>query len=53
MLPRPAGDDFSEVHPFADGNGRIARILMNAELSANRLQRVVVPLVHRDNYLQS
>ena len=22
----------SEVHPFADGNGRIARIMMNAEL---------------------
>jgi fido (protein-threonine AMPylation protein) len=43
----------SEVHPFADGNGRIARIFMNAELSANGLQRIVVPLVYRDNYLQS
>jgi hypothetical protein len=43
----------SEVHPFADGNGRIARILMNAALSANGLQRVVVPLAYRDNYLQS
>ena len=24
----------SEVHPFVDGNGRIARIMMNAELVA-------------------
>jgi len=22
----------SEVHPFLDGNGRIARVMMNAEL---------------------
>ena len=26
----------SEVHPFADGNGRVARIMMNAELVAAR-----------------
>ena len=24
----------SEVHPFTDGNGRVARVMMNAELSA-------------------
>ena len=24
----------SEVHPFVDGNGRVARVMMNAELSA-------------------
>ena len=24
----------SEVHPFADGNGRVARVMMNAELAA-------------------
>jgi hypothetical protein len=43
----------SEVHPFTDGNGRIARVIMNAELSAHRQQRIVIPLVYRDNYLQS
>ncbi len=41
-----------EVHPFTDGNGRVARILMNAELSAVGEQRIVIPIVYRDNYLQ-
>jgi Fic/DOC family len=41
-----------EVHPFADGNGRVARVLMNAELSAAGEQRIVIPIVYRDNYLQ-
>lgn len=40
-----------EVHPFTDGNGRIARIFMNAELSAVNQQRILVPLSYRDNYL--
>jgi hypothetical protein len=30
----------SEVHPFADGNGRIARIMMNAELVAAGEERI-------------
>lgn len=42
----------SEVHPFADGNGRVGRVLMNAELSAVGQQRIVIPLPYRDNYLQ-
>jgi hypothetical protein len=41
----------SEVHPFADGNGRVARIMMNAELVAARENRIVVPTVYRNNYL--
>lgn len=41
----------SEVHPFADGNGRLARIMMNAELVAGAEERVVVPTVFRSNYL--
>ncbi len=43
----------SEVHPFIDGNGRMARVLMNAELSAAGQQRVLVPTVYRLNYLQA
>ncbi len=41
----------SEVHPFADGNGRIARIMMNAEFVAGDQERIVVPTVYRDNYI--
>jgi len=41
----------SEVHPFADGNGRVARIFMNAELSAAGQQRILIPLSYREDYL--
>lgn len=43
----------SEVHPFADGNGRVARIMMNAELVAVGENRIIVPTVYRNNYLMS
>ncbi|MGC1166827.1 MAG: Fic family protein [Solirubrobacterales bacterium] len=42
----------SEVHPFTDGNGRVARVLMNADLTAVDLQRIVIPLCFRDDYMQ-
>lgn len=41
----------SEVHPFADGNGRTSRALFNAELSAAGECRVVIPLCFRTDYL--
>jgi hypothetical protein len=41
----------TEVHPFTDGNGRIARIMMNAELVAAGEVRIIVPTVYRNNYL--
>ena len=41
----------SEVHPFRDGNGRVARVMMNAELSVVDASRIVIPSVYRDEYM--
>ena len=41
----------AEVHPFTDGNGRVARVMMNAELSAVNEARIVIPTVFRNEYL--
>jgi hypothetical protein len=41
----------SEVHPFADGNGRLARVMMNAELISGGKRRIIVPTAYRDDYL--
>ncbi|MGH7502070.1 MAG: Fic family protein [Longimicrobiales bacterium] len=41
----------SEVHPFVDGNGRIARIMTNAELLAEGQHRIIIPTVYREDYL--
>ena len=54
-LPRAIYTMFliAEVHPFADGNGRVARVLMNAELSAVGECRVMVPMSYRDEYMSA
>jgi hypothetical protein len=41
----------SEVHPFDDGNGRVARVMMNTELVGGAQSRIIVPTVFRDDYL--
>lgn len=41
----------SEIHPFLDGNGRIARVMMNAELVKTNQTRIIIPTVYRDDYL--
>lgn len=41
----------SEVHPFTDGNGRLARLVMNAELSVVDSCRIIVPTLFREEYL--
>ncbi|MDE0578250.1 MAG: Fic family protein [bacterium] len=43
----------TEIHPFADGNGRVARVMMNAELSAVDAARIVIPSVYRSEYIAS
>jgi Fic family protein len=41
----------SEVHPFEDGNGRISRLMMNAELVSAGESKVLVPTVYRQDYI--
>lgn len=41
----------AEVHPFLDGNGRLGRVMMNAELVAAEETRVIIPSIYRNNYL--
>ncbi len=41
----------SEVHPFLDGNGRVSRVMMNAELSRAGKAKIIIPTVFRDDYM--
>jgi hypothetical protein len=41
----------SEIHPFLDGTGRIARVMMNAELVKEKQTKIIIPTVYRDDYL--
>jgi fido (protein-threonine AMPylation protein) len=43
----------SDVHPFVDGNGRIARVMMSAELVSAGQPTILIPTVYRDDYLQA
>lgn len=54
-LPRAAFLMFviSEVHPYSDGNGRVARALMNAALVAAERTRVIIPTGYREDYLRA
>lgn len=43
----------AEVHPFVDGNGRMARVMMNAELVRGGQSKIIVPTGFRGDYLTS
>ena len=43
----------SEIHPFTDGNGRISRVMMNAELVAADQSKIIIPTVFREDYLNA
>lgn len=42
---------FVRIHPFADGNGRMARMLANVPLMAGGHPEVEIPATARDRYL--
>jgi hypothetical protein len=41
----------TEVHPFMDGNGRTARLAMNAYLTQASVCRIIIPTAYREDYL--
>jgi hypothetical protein len=41
----------TEVHPFEDGNGRTARLSMNAYLTQASACRIIIPTAYREDYL--
>ncbi|MDA8291380.1 MAG: Fic family protein [Actinomycetota bacterium] len=43
----------AEVHPFTDGNGRLARVMMNAELETAGEVPITIHTVYRNNDLDA
>ncbi|MFC6943591.1 Fic family protein [Paraburkholderia dipogonis] len=41
----------AEVHPFADGNGRLSRLVMNAELSRCGRSRIIIPTLFHPQFV--
>ena len=44
---------FVYIHPYMDGNGRIARFLMNVMLASGGYPWTVIPVEQRDKYMDS
>lgn len=43
---------FAYIHPFRDGNGRIARLIMNTALIQDGFMLAVIPPILRHEYIQ-
>ncbi len=43
---------FLQIHPFIDGNGRVARELLNFILTKNDYPPIIISVEHREDYLK-
>lgn len=48
-----AHKEFVFIHPFVDGNGRVARLLMNLILLQEGYEIVIIPPIIRSKYIQA
>jgi hypothetical protein len=44
---------FVFIHPYMDGNGRMARFLMNAMLASGGYPWTIIPVLRRDEYMSA
>ncbi len=44
---------FGFIHPYMDGNGRMARFIMNAILVSHGYPWLIIKVEHRDRYMQA
>lgn len=44
---------FVNIHPFTDGNGKVAKLLMNSALLQSGYNIVVIPPVVRADYISA
>ncbi len=53
LLAAVIHNQFENIHPFADGNGRVGRILLNNILLKNGLPPINIDLKNQREYYQS
>ena len=53
LLAAVVHNQFENIHPFQDGNGRVGRLLMNAILLRHKLPPINIELSHRQEYYRT